>query len=164
MIFDANEIDNRIMPNMYWVHTEGGPHMFAARCSDGKEIEPIYKENIWPFIERISTITKTKGRTPIEKAILWPSITKKDPYPRFHLRGADGDSQSKIFCYFHQLLSFLLDGKIKGGCINHKNGKPADYRLTNLEWVTYTDNAKGVKRPKLDYDAMYDSFVKNEYL
>ena len=42
--------------------------------------------------------------------------------------------------------------------------KSADYRLENLEWVTYKGNATGVVRPKLDYDIMYDSFVKNKYI
>jgi len=163
MIFDANEIDNRIMSNMYRVHTEGGLHMFFARCSESKEIEPIYREAIWPFIEKISTISKG-NRKLIEKAIVYPSITKKDPYPRYHLRAAEGGSQSKIFNYFHQILSLLLKNKIEGGCVNHKNGKPADYRLENLEWVTYKGNATGVARPKLDYDIMYDSFVKNKYI
>jgi len=163
MIFDANEIDNRIMSNMYRVHTEGGPHMFSERCSKSKEIEPIYREVVWPFIERISTVFKG-NRKSIKKTIVWPSITKKDPYPRYHLRATQGGSQSKVFCYFHQLLSLLLKNKVVGGCVNHKNGKPADYRLENLEWVTYKGNAIGVARPKLDYDIMYDSFVKNKYI
>jgi len=165
MIFDAHEIDNRIIPNMYLVHTKGGPHMFAARCSKDKELQGIYKEDIWPFVERICRFSKRKELIPIKKVIKLPGITKKDPYPRYHFRTIEKISgKYELFTYFHQLLSLLLKSKIEGGCVNHKNGRPGDYRLENLEWVTFSDNAKGTKTARLDYDIMYDYFIKNEYI
>ena len=39
-----------IEPNMYVVHSEGGPHYFSQCKIDVKQ---IYKENIWPYVERI---------------------------------------------------------------------------------------------------------------
>jgi len=170
MIFDANEIDNRIRRNMYVVHTKGGPHMFALRCSKDTELNPLYRENIWPYIERICYYVKRKkGKNPsvwerveTEPSICIPSITKKDPYPRISFSPENNGPQVRT--YVHQFLAMLLKSKIEGGCINHINGKPADYRLENLEWVTYKGNATGVARPKLDYDIMYDSFVKNKYI
>ena len=150
---------------MYLVHPDGGTHMFAHRCSSRKELKSIYRENIWPYIERICKYTKVKGRTPIEKVLVLPGITKKDPYPRCHFRSIKKINGTHGYhIYFHQLLSGLLGGKIPGGCVNHINGKPGDYRLKNLEWTTYTGNAKGIKIPRLDYDVMYDSLLKNEYI
>ena len=64
MIFDAYEIDNRIKPNTYIVHTEGGYHMFHHRCSKDKYLNPLYREKIWPYVE-------DKNR------IIWPGLTKK---------------------------------------------------------------------------------------
>ena len=162
MIFDANEIDNRIRRNMYVVHTKGGPHMFALRCSKDTELNPLYRENIWPYIEKTCYYTKRKKRVETEPSICIPRITKKDPYPRIEF--APANNGPRVWMYVHQFLAMLLKSKIEGGCINHINGKPADYRLENLEWVTYKGNATGVARPKLDYDIMYDSFVKNKYI
>jgi hypothetical protein len=165
MIFDAYEIDNRLMPNMYRVHTEGGSHMFAARCLKDKELHGIYKKNIWPFVEKISRWSKFEKQEPIKKTILYPGLTLKDPYPRYHFRTIEKiNGKNDLFLYFHQLLAGLLDNKILGGCVNHKNGKPSDYRLENLEWVTLSGNAKGIKIPRLDYGVIYDSFIKNKYI
>tara|TARA_Y100000401_G_scaffold81305_1_gene66699 strand:+ start:254 stop:751 length:498 start_codon:yes stop_codon:yes gene_type:complete len=154
MIFDAYEIDNRIKPNIYTVHTEGGYHMFYYRCSEHKDLHPLYREKIWPYVEMPHK----------ENKILWPGVSRNDPYPRLHLipkvksKNESGNFK-EIFIYMHQLIGSLHKKKNPNDVVNHINGNPVDYRLQNLEYVSLVKNAKGVKRKRMDYDEIYDSYL-----
>ena len=167
MIFDAYEIDNRIKPNIYTVHTEGGYHMFYYRCSEHKDLHPLYREKIWPYVE-----IKLKGSRIDRDGILWPGVTRKDPYPRLHLlpvveKRTENGHYKLIFIYMHQLIGALHKKKNPDDVVNHINGNPVDYRLKNLEYVSLVKNAEGVKRKRMDYDEIYDSYLmkgfKNVY-
>ena len=159
MIFDAYEIDNRIKPNTYIVHTEGGYHMFHHRCSKDKYLNPLYREKIWPYVE-------DKNR------IIWPGLTKKDPYPRLHLtprikKRTETGNIKNIFIYMHQLIGSLHKKKNTEDVVNHINGNPVDYRLKNLEYVSFAKNEEGVERKRINYNEIYDTYLtrgfKNVY-
>lgn len=52
------------------------------------------------------------------------------------------EGKTKCF-YVHRLVAeaFIPNPENKK-CVNHKNGKRADNRVKNLEWVTYSENTK----------------------
>ena len=52
-----------VEPNMYLLHSEGGPHYFSQCTID---INPIYKKNIWPYLERVKghSSLKSLGKKP----------------------------------------------------------------------------------------------------
>jgi len=159
MIFDAYEIDNRIKPNTYIVHTEGGHHMFHHRCSKDKYLNPLYREKIWPYVE-------------YKNKIIWPGLTQKDPYPRLHLssrikKRSETGNIKNIFIYMHQLIGALHKKKSPEDVVNHINGNPVDYRLKNLEYVSLAKNAEGVERKRINYNEIYDTYLargfKNVY-
>jgi len=168
MIFDAYEIDNRIKPNTYIVHTEGGHHMFHHRCSKDKYLNPLYREKIWPYVE----VKRVYNLVPDETRILWPGLTKKDPYPRLHFspkirKLTEAGNIKDVFIYMHQLIGALHKKKKPEDVVNHINGNPVDYRLKNLEYVSPAKNAEGVERKRINYNEIYDTYLargfKNVY-
>lgn len=52
-----------------------------------------------------------------------------------------GQGKNRICLYAHRLVAMhflpMIDGKDQ---VNHKNGKPADNRVENLEWCTRSEN------------------------
>lgn len=68
----------------------------------------------------------------------------------------------RVNIYIHQLVMLAFVGKPPDGMeINHKNGKPSDNRLDNLEYVTHRQNIqhsfdvlgrKGVRKSALNDD------------
>ena len=146
MIFDAHEIDNRIPPNKYTIHTTDGYHMFYYRCSNDKFIHPLYREKIWPYVE-INKYNKM--------GIMIPRATKKDPYPRVNIKFfKEGEC-----LYMHQIIGLLKKKNKAADVVNHINSNPVDYRLKNLEYVTLSQNAKGTDRNKINYDQLYDTYL-----
>ncbi len=56
-------------------------------------------------------------------------------------------------CFLHHLIgnAFIPNPENKP-CINHKNGVKTDYRIDNLEWATYSENAKHAFANGLKYN------------
>ena len=65
---DLNITNPLIKPGLYFLYETGGPHYFS-QCKN--EIEPIYRENIWPFIYRVQTNPRNK----LKSGILLGSIS-----------------------------------------------------------------------------------------
>ena len=94
------------------------------------------------------------------KNILVPGLTNIDVYPRMHLTEID---LNKRFIYMHSLVANCIPSPDPSFVCNHKNGNVFDYRLNNLEWVSNSENSRGVKRPKLNYDELYNKY-KTKYV
>ena len=79
---DLSTVFPEIMPGTYFLFKDGGPHYFS-QCTI--EVDPIYKQNIWPFIYRVKTKFKAK-----KGGILLGSISKsKLSYLKQNLYHAD---------------------------------------------------------------------------
>ena len=65
---DLSTVFPEIMPGTYFLFKDGGPHYFS-QCTI--EVDPIYRQNIWPFIYRVKTKFKAK-----KGGILLGSISK----------------------------------------------------------------------------------------
>lgn len=69
-------------------------------------------------------------------------ILKPGSIPSGHLTVAlcRGKGKPKSM-YVHRLVAqAFLDNPDSKPLVNHKNGNPKDNRITNLEWVTYSEN------------------------
>ena len=57
-----------VEPNMYLLHSEGGPHYFSQCTID---VDPIYKKNIWPYLERVKGHPSLKSNFGKKLAACW---------------------------------------------------------------------------------------------
>ena len=48
--------DYKLLKNTYILHLTGGYHFFNYRCLPNKNIKKIYREPIWPYVERINIL------------------------------------------------------------------------------------------------------------
>tara|TARA_Y100000296_G_C5035292_1_gene186949 strand:- start:30 stop:650 length:621 start_codon:yes stop_codon:yes gene_type:complete len=157
-----------IKKNCYIIHPSGGKHAFySAKSAKGT----IYCDLIWPWVERIGEV-KTKQKK--DNRYLKPTCGKDIGYPywTFYIDGPlkkikinDAkrgerwlDRKMHIGC--HQLVAKAFISKpenlkslvnISGRqgaqiCINHINEIKADYRVSNLEWVTLSKNSTGTRK------------------
>lgn len=76
----------------------------------------------------------------------------KDPYPYLVLK-TDKDTFTKV--RLHRLLAeYFIPNPQNLPCVNHKDGNKLNNALENLEWISYSNNAKhaystGLKIPAL---------------
>jgi len=152
-----------LLKETYVLHLTGGYHFFNQKCLPTKNIKKIYREPIWPYIERINIPDYKSGlyhKFPVA------TVTKTDQYPKLnlHIEGEKIKHEAmeawpiKTF-YMHRLVSLAVHPNPKNlPVVNHINGMTADYRPINLEWSTVSDNNRG-KRPRGSYDDLYDMML-----
>ena len=152
---DLNTINSSLIPGIYFLYETGGPHYFS-QCKN--EIEPIYRENIWPFIYRV----QTNPKTPLKNGILLGSISAaKMGYVVQRLYLKDETRKKRTYrtakeeiCYYpreierplHRLVAQAFipnDDPENKTMVDHINGNRVDFRVDNLRWVTPTENSKG---------------------
>lgn len=152
---DLNTINSSLIPGIYFLYETGGPHYFS-QCKN--EIEPIYRENIWPFIYRV----QTNPKTPLKNGILLGSISAaKMGYvvQRLYLKNETRKKRTyrttkEEICYYpreierplHRLVAQAFipnDDPENKTMVDHINGNRVDFRVDNLRWVTPTENSKG---------------------
>ena len=149
-------IYENIIDNVYVLYSTGGYHYFSL-CSPSKKINQIYREQIWPWIKilpnDLGIIEDTK----------YPRPTKRDPYPKLNLRIKGSKIQyikniqyPMATFYMHLLVAkAFISNKQDLPVIDHKDSLSCDYRVSNLRWVTFSENNSG-KRPRVGPDKMYD--------
>jgi len=174
---DLNAINSEIMPGIYFLYETGGPHYFS-QCKN--EVEPIYRENIWPFIYRVQNNPGNK----LKSGILLGSISAtKTGYPIHKLYSKDDTRTKRMYrsdkekIFFHpreleRLLHRLVaqafipnDDPENKTQVDHINGNRVDFRVDNLRWVTPIENAKGCLgyRKEGHADKVYERISKQSW-
>ena len=171
---DVHSIIPEISSNIYYLFETGGPHYFS-KCTC--EVEPIYKQNIWPFIYRIKN--KTYGR---KSSIILGSIgITKLNYVQVMLQSKNENivkrryrylkeeiySSSKYFTFpLHRLFAKAFiknDDPTNKVIVDHINGNRMDYRIENLRWSTTSENSKGTPNGINDPNKIYELVSKKDW-
>jgi len=172
---DLSTVMPEVMPGIYYVFKDGGPHYFSQCTID---VDPIYKQNIWPFIYRVRQYKKAK-----KSGILLGSIAlTKLQYilhkiyhatkTRIKRNYRSGKDDGKKICPFemeismHRIVAFCFipnDDPENKIWVDHINGNRMDFRVENLRWVTPEDNGKGTPNGKNDPDEVYRRISKKDW-
>ena len=172
---DLSTVFPEVMPGIYFLFKDGGPHYFS-QCTI--EVDPIYRQNIWPFIYRVKT--KFKGKS---SGILFGSISKsKLSYVWHRLYHANLTRIKKTYrsttkeetlvmpkeieFSMHRIVASAFipnDDPEKKIWVDHINGNRVDYRVENLRWVTPEGNAKGTPGGKNDPNEIYELMSKTKW-
>ena len=174
---DLNTIYPEIMPSIYFLYETGGPHYFS-QCKN--EVEPIYRENIWPFIYRVQNNPKNR----LKSGILLGSIAlTKIGYIHHRLYLKDEKRTKRRYRNdreevrhtpkeverpFHRLVAQAFipnDDPENRTVVDHINGNRVDFRVDNLRWVTPTENAKGIvgHRKEGYADRVYEKISRQDW-
>jgi hypothetical protein len=171
---DVHKIMPEIMPNIYYLFETGGPHYFS-QCTC--EINPIYRQNIWPFVYRVKN--KIYGQ---KSGILFGSIgLTKLSYIFMVLQSKNESTIKRRYRYLkeekftypkyfniplHRLIAkaFIKNNDLTNKIIvDHINGNRMDYRIENLRWSTVSQNSKGTPNGKNDPNRIYELVSKKDW-
>jgi len=150
---DINHPQLKLLPKgKYKIHSTGGFHFFH----DVPNADPMFKEQIWPWVE---VIKETKRKTSIY-AIMPRIMPSKGFYSQIGLNFDDG---SNIKIQMHKLVCLAFNDNpdpITHVLVNHINGLKVDYRHQNLEWSTHEKNSTGpTVESRLPSDLVYKMWV-----
>ena len=160
----VEELDSRIKSGCYTLVKTGGYHPFrdvALHIGNEK-----YGLPIWPYIKKLNGYHQKLNLN----GKINGSVSLKQPYVNWTLYANTKDSDGRdkrVKVYAHVIIAKAWSNpnshkhKSDGGdyVVNHKNEKPADYRIENLELLTIKDNSIGYpKNKKKDRQFIYEQY------
>ena len=125
---------DKIYKNKYVVHSTGGFHFFK----DVPNALPIFKQQIWPWIEVLKETTNKSYRYAIVPRVM----PRQGCYIEITLHGPNFVKKIKLHRIVASAFCENLNPEINI-VINHLNGFKVDYRAENLEWTTIKNNSVG---------------------
>lgn len=156
MIEERNEIpleelDKDVAKEKYLLVRTGGYHPFY----EVKQAPEKYQQNIWPWIKKIGgnlqhkrKLGKINGSISVKKPYINYTLDKDVERFGYDKKGRPNRKKS----YLHLIVGKafvpnprgLIHHTDKGnGCIDHINNHSMDYRISNLRWVTLSENSVG---------------------
>tara|TARA_R100001086_G_C11727427_1_gene228684 strand:+ start:61 stop:615 length:555 start_codon:yes stop_codon:yes gene_type:complete len=162
-----------VEPNMFLFYKNGCYHYFSS-CSPQKKILSIYRQPIWPGVQRIRLNDKyinKKSTKPYKPRFFSAGIgTGRQFYPTVSLDLANQSyieratkRKPRLRCSIkrinmHRIVSLIciIKPSPKHQYVDHINGDRCDYRISNLRWTTPRENAVGSPGPPIDPDELYD--------
>ena len=149
--------EDDIIKNRYFIYPTGGKHPYA-------DFDKRLNTKDYPFIEDRNYKTG-------KKRVIYIVIRDRISYPYVLLsknstRQRDGKpvNEQKIIC-IHKIIAraFLDPGNLdpchNSTVVDHIDNKPWNYRLSNLRFVTRSENSKGWK--KIDKKEIFEIAKKN---
>ena len=150
------ELDKDVTTGKYLLIRTGGYHPF-----NGVEEAPLkYREPIWPYIKKISgnlqrkkKLGKINGSVSVKKPYINYTIEKDIERFGYDKKGRPMRKKS----YLHLIVGKAFVPNPRGlihhinggnGCIDHINNHSMDYRISNLRWVTLSENSIGYPKEK----------------
>jgi len=157
-----------LLKDTYIIHETGGFHPFK----DVAEAAPIFKQDCWPFIQRIhwpekkdtGNAWRQKNHRPKQMNL---NVSVMHIYPYISLCG-EGERQvftknrkprwtyESVGIKMHIAVArmFILNPHKKTQ-VCHINDDPMDYRVKNLKWGTNQENHTGRRGDKVDYNSLH---------
>lgn len=81
---------------------------------------------------------KKQGKLKIKERIMIPRLTKTG----YYRIGLCANNKLKMFCIHRLVAETFIPNSEKKPQVNHKNGIKNDNKVSNLEWVTNSENQK----------------------
>jgi len=116
----------------YWVFETGGYHPLKGL----KNVPEMYNKDTWPMVISVTKETQFVKQVPYVG-------TTSHMYPRISLSRKQ-INKDNISRSFHRIVAeSFIPNPDNLPVVNHINKNRLDFRIENLEWVSYEDNAEG---------------------
>lgn len=172
---DVADYFPEIVAQTYRIFPTGGPHYFS-QCTC--EVDPIYRQNIWPFIYRLKTseFDRNKSRIMLGSIAMTKlsyvqhkffSADKKRIMRNYRrLKEEKTEVPASVDRSIHRIVARCFipnDDPENKTMVDHINGNRVDYRIENLRWVSASENSKGTPGGKNDPNEIYKSISEKDW-
>ena len=106
---------------------------------DIKEFEGYYQINEYGQVRSLERIIIGRWGETLRKERILKAVTSGNTYPMY---GLSKDGKTYHYCLHQLLAQAFISNPLNKPCINHIDNNPLNNNLSNLEWVTYSENTK----------------------
>jgi len=164
-----------LLKDTYVIHPTGGSHPFK----DVAEAAPIFKQDCWPFLQRIHWPEKKdrayewrqKNHHPkqlnlgisIMHCYPYISLMRPEMIMSYRKKGSPRLGHKSYYMTMHTAVAgAFVPNPEKKPHVCHINDDPADYRVKNLKWGTNQENHTGRRgNRKRNYSLIHSIFKMN---